>query len=340
MPHFLDQLVTTLRLEQSDDCKGSHEVSGYAGGATPDHSEIGLTAKLHGRELSQQGFTVEQVVHSYGDICQAISGLAVESGAPIEVEEFKTLNRCIDNAVAGAVTAFGGHHDASASDDGTHAANERLGYLAHELRNLLQTATLAMNAMKANAVGVNGATGALLERSLVGLGSLIDRSLADVRVTAGMPVRRQLVPLSRFLAEVTISGSLEARAHGCVLVVSEVEEGLVVVADRAMLYSAVGNLLQNAFKYTRPGSEVLLTVRAAGDRVLIEVADHCGGLAPGVQETMFLPFTQDHSNKSGVGLGLPISRRSVEANNGTLSVRNVPGSGCVFSIDLPRHVPT
>jgi signal transduction histidine kinase len=51
---------------------------------------------------------------------------------------------------------------------------------------------------------------------------------------------------------------------------------------------------------------------------------------------MFLPFTQNGADKSGVGLGLSICRRSVEANNGVLSVRDLPGSGCVFTIDLPR----
>ncbi len=52
---------------------------------------------------------------------------------------------------------------------------------------------------------------------------------------------------------------------------------------------------------------------------------------------MFLPFTQSGVNKTGIGLGLSISRRGVEVNKGTLSVRDVPGSGCVFTIDLPRH---
>lgn len=336
VPLFVDQLITTLRLEQSDDTRGSHDVSGSAGGETADLSEIGVAAKMYGRQLSQQGFTVDQVVHNYGDVCQAISALAVETGSPIAAEEFMTLNRCLDNAIAGAVTEFAHHHAASASDQSAQASNERLGFLAHQLRDQLHTATLAMTAIKAGAVGVNSATGALLERSLVGLGSLIDRSLADVRITAGMPVRHQIVPLTRLFAEMRVSGSLEARVHGCTLVVGEIKDGLEVEVDRDMLYSAVGNLLQNAFKFTRQCSEVSLTARASGDRVLIEVSDHCGGLAPGVQERMFLPFTQSSPDKSGVGLGLPISKRCVEANGGLLSVRNVPGSGCVFTIELPR----
>jgi signal transduction histidine kinase len=70
---------------------------------------------------------------------------------------------------------------------------------------------------------------------------------------------------------------------------------------------------------------------------MIEIGDHCGGLPAGDAERMFLPFTQTSEDRTGLGLGLSISRKSVEANNGTLSVRNLPGAGCVFTIDLPRH---
>jgi signal transduction histidine kinase len=105
-----------------------------------------------------------------------------------------------------------------------------------------------------------------------------------------------------------------------------------------MLFSAVGNLLQNAFKFTRPHTEVLLNAYATADRVLIDVEDNCGGLPPGDAERLFQPFTQGGADKSGVGLGLSICRRSVEANHGVLSVRDLPGKGCVFTIDLPRHL--
>ena len=118
---------------------------------------------------------------------------------------------------------------------------------------------------------------------------------------------------------------------------SHVDSSLAVDADRDLLSAAVGNLLQNAFKFTEPQTAVNLRAYAVGGRVLIEVEDHCGGLLPNEAETMFLPFTQSGQNKTGLGLGLSISRRSVEVNKGTLSVRDQPGSGCVFTIDLPRH---
>jgi K+-sensing histidine kinase KdpD len=105
-----------------------------------------------------------------------------------------------------------------------------------------------------------------------------------------------------------------------------------------MLFSAVGNLLQNAFKCTQHHTEVSLNAYAAADRIRIDVEDHCGGLPQGAVEDVFLPFKQSGEDRSCLGLGLAICRRSVEANNGALSVRDVAGSGCVFTIELPRHV--
>jgi signal transduction histidine kinase len=336
IPLFLEQVIKTLRMERMPEPLRSREVSGPSGGGSVP-SEIGLTAARHGLELLQHGFSLDQVVHDYGDLCQAITDLAFERELSVEIDEFRTLNRCLDNAIADAVTEFALQRDRLMTEKDAKALNERLGFLAHELRNLIQTATLAVTAIKAGNVGLAGATGAVLDRSLIGLRNLIDRSLADVRVMAGMPPHQALIPLPEFIGEVQISAALEARARGCRFTVAAVGVGLAVDADREMLSAAVGNLLQNAFKFTDRDSEVSLSASSSADRVLIEVADHCGGLAAGDAERMFRPFTQGSSDKSGLGLGLSICRSSVEANNGILRVRDVPGTGCVFTIDLPRH---
>ncbi|SDR23303.1 hypothetical protein SAMN05216569_3762 [Pseudoxanthomonas sp. CF125] len=334
---FLDQLIKTLVVEQTTSPLQSRRVSGPAGGGKPVLSEIGESATLHGKELQAHGFTMEEVVHDYGDLCQAISDLAVETNAPIGVDEFRTLNRCLDNAIANAVTEFGYQHDFTLADKQTAALNERLGYFAHELRNQLCTATLALSIIKQGNVGLSGATGGVLDRALVGLSNLIDRSLAEVRMTAGMPIQYHLCSLSEFIAEIKLSASLEAQVKECVLIVSDVDPSLAVDVDRDLLLSAVGNLLQNAFKFTHPHTEVTLNAYALADRILIDVQDHCGGLPAGSAESIFAPFTQSAEDRSGLGLGLSIARRSVEANGGILRVRDLPGWGCVFTIDLPRH---
>jgi signal transduction histidine kinase len=334
---FLDQLIKTLQVEETSNPMHSRRVSGASGGGRPALSEMGETATAHGRELLEHGYTVEELVHDYGDVCQAITDLAFERDAKIEVDEFRTLNRCLDNAIANAVTEFTYQRDLAAADLQAATLNKRLGYFAHELRNHLGTAVLALTVIRAGNVGLAGATGAVLDRSLVSLKNLIDRSLAEVRTTAGMPVQHTLFSLADFITEVKLSGELEAQLKGCVLLVSNVDSELAVDADRDLLFSAVGNLLQNAFKFTHPGSEVTLNAYAAADRILIDVADNCGGLPSGDKEAMFRPFIRSDTDKQGLGLGLSIARRSVEANDGVLSVQDVPGTGCVFTIDLPRH---
>jgi signal transduction histidine kinase len=336
IPRFLDQLIKTLQVEQTSQPMLSRKVSGPSGGG-PVASEIGITASLHGRELSQQGFTVDQVVHDYGDLCQAITELACERSASIEIDEFRTLNRCLDNGIADAVTEYAFQRGSLAEENSVKSLNERLGFLGHELRNQLQTATLAVTALKAGHVGLAGATGAVLDRSLIGMRRLIDQSLADVRVAAGMPPRYQLISLADFIADVKISASFEARARECSLAVSDVDTRLALDVDREVLFAAVGNLLQNAFKFTQRNTEVSLNAYAAGDRIRIDVEDHCGGLPKGFAMDVHLPFRQSGNDRSGLGLGLAICQRSVEANKGTLAVRDIPLTGCVFTIDLPRH---
>jgi signal transduction histidine kinase len=298
---------------------------------------MGKSAAAHGRELLQNGFTVEGLVHDYGDLCQSITDLALERGVPFTMEEFRTLNRCLDNAIANAITEYAYQRDAITADRAADAFNVRLGHFAHEMRTHLSTATLALMVIKTGGVGIASATGAVLDRSLVGLRNLIDRSLAEVRMNSGGEIHQELFSLANFIGDLKSAADLEAAVKGCTLRVAEVDPALALDADRDLLFSAVGNLLQNAFKFTRPGSEVRLEAYANGDRVLIDVKDECGGLPGGDAETLFAPFAQADADRSGLGLGLSISRRSVEANHGRLGARDRPGHGCVFTIDLPRH---
>ena len=332
---FLDQLIETLIIEQNADSRRSRSISGVSGGGRT--SEIAHTAAAHSRALLKRGLTLEQVVREYGDVCQAVTNLAVESRAPIAVEEFRTLNRCLDSAIAGAVTEFSSQQMITAAEEGFNTFNSRLGPLAHELRNYLHAAMHAVKAIKAGDVGMAGATGAVLDRSLLGMRNLIDSSLAEVRVIAGLPPRAQAIRLADFLSEVESAALLDPRAAGITLTVTPVDLRIMVYADPEMLASAVGNLLQNAFKFTKRHTEVTLHAYRERDRVLIEVKDHCGGLPPGPTEGLLRPFAQKGTDRSGLGLGLEICRRSVEANHGTVHVRDVPGIGCIFTIALPCH---
>lgn len=337
IPIFLDQLIRTLKAEEMGQMAKSLAISGPADGSAEGTSELADSATTHGGQLLALGYSVSQVVHDYGDLCQAVSDLAVALDEQFAVEEFRTLNRCLDNGIAEAVSEFIQRRDVLIANEQALALSQRIGFFAHELRNHLGAAGLAVAAIKQGGMGVTGATGAVLDRSLVGLRTLIDRSLVEVRVEAGLTLQRSVFLLSNFISEVRNSASLEAELLRCTLIVDEVDPLLQLNADQDLLLSAVGNLLQNAFKFGSPKGTVVLRAYAHGERIRIEVKDNGAGLSPQAVDDMFLPFTQGGANKTGLGLGLSIARRSVEANGGALSVESVPGHGCVFIIDLPRH---
>lgn len=333
IPLFLDQFTAMLPRDSESFSSGPQGEKGNA--AAESHIESGATK--HGGELLGQGFTIDQVVHDYGDLCQAITELAFEQGVPITVEEFGSLNIRLDNAIAGAVAEYSRQHEVAKADAGTLATHEQLGALAHEMRNLLNTAILAVAAIKRGNVGFSGATAGALDRSLIGMSTLIDRTLTEVRLEVGTKAAREAIEMGPFIADVQVAAALEASSRNCELTVLAVEPDLFVEGDRQMLGAAVANLLQNAFKFTRAESHVLLRVYRSQGRVLIEVEDECGGLPPGVAEQLFRPFEQRGADRSGVGLGLAISRASVEASGGKLYARSIPERGCVFTIDLPER---
>lgn len=337
IPIFLNQLTRTLLAEEEGNVAEGVRISGPAGGDSKALSQIGVTATAHGQELMELGYTVDQVVHDYGDLCQAITDLAVEGDVPVTVDQFRTLNRCLDNAIADAVTEFSAHREVGASRRQSDGDNERLGILVHELRNSLQTAMLAFKVLESGTVPIAGSTGALMKRSLDGLASLLDRSMDEVRVHAASPNPAAPFSLAAFIADAKGIALLGAEDRGCALAVPEVDVRLAISGHRDYLMAALVNLLQNAVKFTHHRTEVTLHAYAQADRVCIDVKDHCGGLPAGFSEKMFRPFTQGGTDRTGLGMGLSIARRTVEGEGGSLTVRDAPGTGCVFTMSLPRH---
>jgi signal transduction histidine kinase len=321
IPIFLDQLCDALRRAKSTD--------------VVDHRQIGETAGQHGLDLLRVGLTIGQVVHDYGDVCQTITELVVEQDASISAEEFRTLNLCLDDAIAEAVTAYAGQREHAVADLGT----ERLGVLAHELRGSLNTAMLSFESIQSGRVAAGGSTGVVHARSLLALRELIDRSLVDVRLDLGKE-RHDPISVADLVGELEIGTLMQAQARGLRLVVTSVDAAVTVEGDRQILAATVSNLLQNAIKFTKRESQVSLTVTATADRVLFEVEDQCGGLPPGKAEDLFRPFEQRGSDRSGLGLGLSICLRAAKASDGELRVRDLPGAGCVFTLDLPRMTPS
>jgi hypothetical protein len=163
VPLFLQQLVETLRIEQSTDVRERDTAPTPT--PTPAPTEIGRAAALHGAELLRQGFSVDQVVHHYGDVCQSVTALAVEQEADISTDEFRTLNRCLDNAIADAVASFGSASQTSLNRQ-AETLQQRLVVFAAEHRRLIDIANRSLTAIKTGNIGISGATGTLLAHAL------------------------------------------------------------------------------------------------------------------------------------------------------------------------------
>jgi signal transduction histidine kinase len=321
VPLFMEQLVETLRL---------------APPAMP--ATMNRTAALHGAALLERGYTVGQVVHDYGDVCQAITELAGETDAPISTEEFHILNLCLDNAIAEAITEYMRLRDHSTAE----AELERSGVFAHELRNKISAARLGFDVIQSGVAPTSGSVAAIVTRNLKGMASLINRALLEVRVDSGS-TRRERIHLHQLLEEAEVDGMLEASVYGVSLTVTPTDRGVDVEADPQVLVGAIANLLQNAFKFTRKGGHVALRTSVIDGRVRIEIEDECGGLPGGLPKgnaaELFEAFRQRGTNRRGLGLGLFISHKGVVASGGTLSVRDIPGIGCIFTIALPVARP-
>jgi len=320
IPLFLVQLAETLRLEVT---------------ATPfSPTAIGAGAATHGRELLARGYSISQVVHDYADACQAITEFATERRVTITPEEFHTLNRCLDTAIAEGVTEYQRlESEASSRHDLQHR-----GQIAHELRNFVQTALLSFKVVQAGKGGVSGSSGLVLGRSLVNIRDLVDSIVSEVRLAATTP-RHDRVSLLRFVDEIAVSASLHAQVRDIRLTVEPVDPAHDIDVDTQLLASAVMNLVHNAFQYTHAHGQVTIRAHADRGRAFIDVEDECGGLERG-DEGQARPFGDRRgAGRSGLGLGLSISRRAVTANGGEVHARNLPGKGCIFSVELPLAPP-
>ena len=173
VPLFLEQLVETLREEQTTHLRSADSEP------APARTKIGRAAAIHGAEMLRRGFRVDQVVHDYGDVCQCVTALAVDQNEAISTDEFRTLNRCLDNAIADAVASFGAAHQTSV-DRQAQTWQQHLDAFGVEHQRLVDIAIQSFTAIKTGNIGTGGATGTLLDHALEELRSLADRSLPEI----------------------------------------------------------------------------------------------------------------------------------------------------------------
>jgi len=322
LPIFLSELTGVLRRALQ---KGPDYGSFPCGATLPEGS-----AAMRGKESLRLGYTVGQVVHAYGAVCQTIMEMVQKKKYKITAEEFRQLNFCLDCAIAEAVTEF----EAAQSSDVERGETEKLGFLLHELGNSLAAAMMAQDMIKQGKAGIAGSTSHVLEHALDRMQHILDKSLVEVRLRGAAPAELSSVRLIDVVSAVEASALVVGKSKGVRLEI-DVDPAIELTADPHMIYSALSNLVSNGMKFTKNGGAVRVTGKESDGHVIIDVKDECGGI-PGKTEDLFKPFVQKGADKSGLGLGLSLSRQAVEFNHGSLSARNMGHEGCVFTIDLPK----
>jgi len=302
------------------------EVVDALAAGTPLQETGTAVAQAHGAQREILERDIADVVREYGLLFEVIVEECRAAGAgPFDPEEYAHLVGCLSRGAAEAVREFAGLRALELR----RQAWEHFAFLAHEIRNPLQTARMAAQLLRseppARAVQV-------LERSLAQLSETVDQALVDARlrgIDAGSALHREMIDLGALLRRCIEDAVPDAEARRIALALDEVP--VRIHGDARVLRSAFGNLIRNAVKFTRSGGKV--TVRARPG--LVEIEDQCGGLRSGDEQKMFEAFRQSNEDRSGFGLGLAIARQAIDAHSGTLGVRNLPGQGCIFTVTLP-----
>ena len=250
--------------------------------------------------------------------------LVIADGAAVSPEEVGGVSRCLDDAMAEAVAEYTRLKDEATS----HREVERLGQVGHDLRNQLQTALLSFRALRTGNVDIGGSAGDALGRSLVHLRDIVDITLSEGRLAA-----TSRVSLATFVHQVAVAAHRDAGDRDIRLRIEPGDPGVAVDVDPQLLASALMNLLQNAFKFTRAHGCVTLRARSERGRAFVEVEDECGGMVTAAPR--HAAGDRRGSDRSAPGHGLSSSRRAVQANGGEVHAHNVPGKGCIFGIQLP-----
>ncbi len=318
LPDFLKELTDALREAEGLPRCGE------------DTSDLGATAAGHGEQRLRLGFSLDSVVREYGSMRDAIMKTAHDAGVHVTMAEMQIVFSCSITAIARAVTEYTQQRDAELQ----RRANEHFAFIAHELRNPLSSALSAFQLLQQRGVIPEDRVSATLGRGLKQTSELIDKTLHIARVASGIELHREPAMLSKLLADVEDGSTTDAHSRSIHVDVT-VENDQELFVDVRLVRSAVGNLLRNAVKYSHDGAQVHLRGSVTNERAVIEIEDGCGGLAPGMVESVFTPFVRMDSNTTGFGLGLAIAKQAADAHGGSIRVQNLPGKGCIFVLEIP-----
>ena len=314
LPLFFDEVLAALRAEE---------------GGPPTADGSGASA-AHGTQRLRVGFDLAEVIREYEILTECILDEVEALGGCISTRAFRRVQALLNAGRAEAVAAYVERRDT----DLARAQSHHIAFVAHELRSPLLTAFMAASVLRKNSQLEDDYALTLLVRNLTALRELIDQVLIADRLAGHVSLTREALDLRPLLSEVVTDSRLAAERNQ-VQIILEAPDTLPLRGDRRLLRSAVSNLLGNAIKFTHESQTITVRAAQAEGRTTIEVEDGCGGLPEGEANELFEPFVQRGEDRTGFGLGLAIVKQALEAHGGRAYVRNLPGRGCVFSLELP-----
>lgn len=226
--------------------------------------------------------------------------------------------------------------------DAERRKDEFLATLAHELRNPLAPLRTGLNILER--LGDRPAPAGIrtmMNRQLTHMVRLIDDLLDVARISAGkMTLRREWVTLQS-VADTAVEASrpaIDAASHR--LEIRRADAPAWVHADPTRLAQVVGNLLNNACKYTPAGGRIVLALERKGDRAVLSVTDDGIGIPPAMLSEVFQMFAQVNTTlnraEGGLGIGLALARSVIELHDGTIEAASPGlGGGSCFTVTLP-----
>ncbi len=221
--------------------------------------------------------------------------------------------------------------------------DEFLAVLAHELRNPLAPMRNALDVLRLRTPDepLLGRARAIIDRQLLHLSRLVDDLLDLSRVTQGrIQLQRTRVAVSVVVAHAVEVSTPIIEESGHHLEVSVPREPILVEGDVTRLAQIVGNLLNNAAKYTPPGGRIKVTATREQDEVRIDVEDNGIGIPGDMLPHIFDMFVQVNPSldrtQSGLGIGLTLVSRLTAMHGGRVEARSAGlGKGSTFSVRLP-----
>jgi PAS domain S-box-containing protein len=221
--------------------------------------------------------------------------------------------------------------------------NERkdafLATLAHELRNPMAPIRYATALLGEDvAPALRGQARAIIERQAAHMARLLDDLLDMSRITrSAIALQREVLDLRDVAGQAVDSVRPAYAQRGHRLVVSLPPQPLWVDGDATRLQQVLGNLLDNAAKYTPPGGEVTVRLDREAGEALVSVSDNGLGIEPRDQAQVFELFTQLHGQSGGgLGIGLAVVKQLVELHGGRIEVHSDgAGQGSRFTVRLP-----